>query len=132
MNDKVIGLTEVTWGMLEPEIRRLVAANPYFIYPEMTDGHGVAQSCFYTSTHPDNIGGVACIFGQALANLGVPVNDLESCEHVPIEAILSHPSLLLFDRRHWCQELQQGQDAGLTWGRALWFADDAFPVTADA
>jgi hypothetical protein len=107
------------------EVRRLAAEKPDYVYPIndadfQESGAGIA--CWYQAP-----GKTRCIFGQALANLGVtlPYN----AEGQRIRLVIAGSDLVTYNPRsdtekiHWCTGVQNAQDRGKTWGQAIADAD---------
>lgn len=111
---------------LEDEVRRIVGANPGFVY-ERPEG---SQYCKYLR----RVGGIVeggCVFGRAFLNLGIPVREIEACEMKVLDTalrILNIPSTPT--QRSWAYALQVSQDRGKTWSEALDAADRFCPQPA--
>lgn len=107
----------ITFLKLRSEIRRLVDAEPDYVYKTPT---GV---CYYnTPGLPD------CIFGRALKNLGVEITgDSEGKDIVSILIVLDMRLDLL--GLTWASSLQQAQDQGFSWGDAFKIAEIAQDAT---
>lgn len=110
---------------LENEVRRLAAENPDFVYEGAVEDRYGSQyvSCFYTAKGDDgNLTG-SCLFGQALINLGADPYELHSYEHASISDVLERAMLISHSRSKWFNEVQDGQDAKMTWSVAVAEAD---------
>lgn len=108
------------------EIRRLVAANPDFVYDE-------GDLCYYVRN-----GEGSCLIGQALLNIGVDIDELAQYdgggEYGVSAAKDALPRLGDFSSEviRWANKVQRGQDDELTWRIALKAADQSYPAVVSA
>ena len=108
---------------LAGEIRRLAAENPDYVYvaEPSTKTYG-NPTCYYTATD----GHDACIFGKALANLGVPLEVLRKFDDrlngpgtylgVGITTVLAELGVPLIAG---FSQVQRFQDKGVAWKQAI-------------
>lgn len=98
------------------EVRKLAAEKPDNTYTRP----GGKQCCYDAGVCTD--GSVGCIFGQALARLGHPASGTYT-----INSILFNREQLGLARDRpaglWCSYVQDWQDEGFTWARAVEYAD---------
>ncbi len=105
--------TVVTADQIIAEVRRLAAESPDFVYqkPEFS------PVCLYK--HGD---GPGCLFGQALSNLGIEVDENT---RGTINNVLDRFDVDRTDRqRCWMSTAQRRQDHGSSWAEAVRQADD--------
>jgi hypothetical protein len=109
----------ITIDQLITEVRRLAAEKPDYVYtPAFNDKTTIA--CWYQAPGKEH-----CIFGQALANIGVTVpydnegsrirlliTSMDAIEHTRDEKKLD-----------WCTNAQNAQDRGNSWSQAILDAD---------
>lgn len=112
---------------LIPEVRRLAAQNPDYVYPQMTDDEG-GTACFYLARSAGNTAKAACIFGRALRNLGVLARTLRKYENTGITGALvslvrSGLATGTSAQIAWCQRVQTSQDYGESWSYCVARAD---------
>lgn len=98
------------------EITRLAKANPDFRYLTANNME-LTESCLYVKD-----GQASCIVGQALHNLGVPLEEFEEHEQLQgsttIKKILGMDDIQLeFHRKEleWIDDVQESQDANVPW-----------------
>lgn len=148
---------DFTMDDVEREIRRLVQENPDFIYGHQEEIRALRSSgtCSYmagitkddfecakdkgliqTDTYEDALAagelGKACLVGQALHNLGVDYDTLESIEETGADYVISllgipegsiqNPGVFC----DWVEFVQRGQDSNMTWATSLANADEEF------
>ena len=112
---------------LETELRRLAAENPTYVYrsdPAKTRGAG--DACFYVAGENHD----ACIYGQALANLGVPEEVLSRADRsgvgvgggIGIHTLLDRIGVNCYDERF--SRVQGRQDGGHSWQSAVTALDE--------
>lgn len=102
------------------EVRKVVAENPDFIYPN--------SFCSYLQCN------TACLFGVVLSNLGVTQSYLRTCESKTISIVLRLLKLEFDDDIiNWASNIQASQDDGrYTWQQALEMADKKYPGVKNA
>lgn len=114
---------------LETELRRLAAENPTYVYrsgPASTSGAG--DACFYVAGENHD----ACIYGQALANLGVPEKVLSRADHsdlfgggIGIRTLLDRIGVNCYNRYgERFSRVQDRQDRGHSWQSAVAALDE--------
>lgn len=116
----------ITFKQLETEVRRLAKENPDYIYPAASSGEDFSPSCFYMATddYP------ACIFGQALSNLGVVLN--REYENNDIEVVMHRIGITITaSEARWACRVQHYQDRGRIWGVAIASADSEVSLTGE-
>lgn len=114
----------ITFKQLETEVRRLATETPDFVYMTVINSDSGISRCFYQSKPEE--GKVACIFGQALTNLGIELNDFH--EQKGIDDVLSRLHVPLTEvQSRWCISVQHDQDKGVEWGKAVEIADSEEP-----
>lgn len=87
------------------------------------------SKCYYTKGECDN-GEVGCIFGQILKNeAGFDLDEYDKYS-TGISYILD-PIEYPYEVLQWCQNIQIGQDNGLSWGDALIEAEILFGKDVD-
>lgn len=111
---------------LETELRRLAAENPTYVYrsdPAKTWSAG--DACFYVAGENHD----ACIYGQALANLGVPEKVLSRADRsgtfgggIGICTLLDRIGVNCYDERF--SRVQNRQDGGHSWQSAVTALDE--------
>lgn len=111
--------TLFTHEQLVSEVRKLAAERPDFTYktPEWE------ISCLYWHKETGTPG---CIFGHALANLGVDVSRITRSNAIDIalpEIIGNDYYKIPSDIRMWFNQVQEYQDVGISWGEAVVDAD---------
>lgn len=120
-------MTQYTLEDVQSKVSAIIdAAGSDFVYKHRKNPNG-STGCYYAyNGMPD------CIVGRLLAELGVPVADMEeegveTLERVFSDYIAKLYSVLsdqydldfTFEARHFLDELQFRQDQGDTWGEAL-------------
>ena len=111
-------------------IRTKAAEMPKHVYAAPVDGSGAELECVYVERKDGELCG-SCLVGHGLLAVGVPAEELD-VEVMSAYALLStqwgisrtSPESL------WIQKVQEAQDTGTPWGRAVERADDMFTVSA--
>ncbi len=111
---------------LETELRRLAAENPTYVYRSAQAATSdVGDACFYVAGENHD----ACIYGQALANLGVPEKVLSRADRsyligagIGIRTLLGWIGVNRCDERF--SRVQDRQDRGHSWQSAVAALDD--------
>lgn len=117
---------ELTFAQVEAEVRRLVAENPDHIYRGKLRPYQ-PQKCYYVA--PEDGSAEACLFGQALTNLGVPDDYLADFEFGPVQDILGSLGVECSDQEEWwMNEVQGAQDRKQDWAGALTYGDEEHPL----
>ena len=90
-------------------VKGLIAKNPDFIYIKNSAG-----GCSYTQENNRP----ACLFGQALTNLGLSINNLRkfNCQEYDIVSILTNNTNFSNKTIMWAIRLQELQDSNYRWG----------------
>lgn len=102
----------LTVEKIESEVRRLAT-----VYPDTRYENVPGSKCSYTTGHTPS--GSGCIFGQALQNLGVPLNVLKEWDDDGDSAIQQMlPRLGLTAPVTWAI-IQEHQDNGEEWSTAV-------------
>ena len=105
----------ITADQLTAEVLRLADEHPDAVYERDS-----RQRCRYSRGSAG--GGVGCLFGQALTNLGVTYEELEraDADAKPIKLLAVHLGITknAADIAAW-QEVQNDQDGGWPWGTAV-------------
>jgi hypothetical protein len=109
-------------------VRELARQYPDAVYqrPEWPDGDSEACSYFKGSVSGTNLQG--CLFGQPLGEFGILEKDISrSVSNVLQDQSWDTPNLPFSqqekDLLHWCDIVQEYQDDGTSWGRAVELAD---------
>ena len=108
---------------LRREVLSIADERPDFVYTAQKEreGLGIGASCSYTGAIMFSTEGEACIFGQALTRLGVPQDDLMG--HSINVASLLYDEFELdeynIDYADALNRVQQSQDGGVPWGKAV-------------
>lgn len=104
---------------VENEVRRLADESPDYVYKSDPE-----KGCFYNAGDSHD----ACIFGQALANLGHPVSP--DYEGNAVSAVFRKMGIRVSGQQvSWATHLQVNQDDGFTWREAVAKADATFPLS---
>jgi hypothetical protein len=108
------------------EVRTLAAERPDHVYER-----GSQTFCTYAPNHPMGAP-EACLIGQALARLGVPVSTLV-CQKGTAGVLIydmtgSHP--MRADICGWLDRVQAEQDDSVPWAEAVALADQCVPLVA--
>ena len=105
-----------TFKELENEVRKLAKENPDYVYPRV-------RKCMY---NPDKEQ-PGCIFGQALARLGI--SGLPEGNTISTLIEVRKVSITEFTDRDlaWARDVQIAQDSGKTWSLAIKRADNIGP-----
>jgi hypothetical protein len=108
------------------EVRSIAAKNPDHIYTDK-DTSNPNSSCFY-----ERNGKPSCIMGQALFNLGVPIETLSAMDRQTggIFSFLLTDGVSLrkeSNTLYWLCTVQNLQDNLYAWGVAVATADTEFP-----
>lgn len=105
---------------IEAEVRRIAQESPQFAY----ERHTGVRWCMYIFNGEGD-----CIFGRALINVGVPLEELACCESQPIAGVLRDLNIPTTPReRDWAGAVQEWQDKGAAWGEAVTYADERYPL----
>ena len=111
-------MSKITLEQVKAEVIKLGQEQPDFIYNPAYDPLEFSISCFYTEGAKDGPECNGCIFGQALQNLGVPLEKLETTQ--TIEFLLSDLGIAVTtEESHHLRKVQEQQDTGKTWGEAI-------------
>ena len=145
---------DFTMDDVEREIRRLVRENPDFVYGEQKEtqelqaygdcsyvagitkddfnyakDQGLIQAATYSDALAAGELGKACLIGQALHNLGVDHDTLETFEETGADYVISsleipegtiqNPEVFVV----WAETVQRGQDNNMPWATSLANAD---------
>lgn len=109
-------ISELTLTDIQAEIRRLADEQPDHVYERY------GQSCVYVADDGEgNLVG-SCIVGRALVNLGVEPETL-TFYIVPTADTLLTSVDLVGPEVSWIQDVQSEQDYGITWSKAIAYAD---------
>lgn len=111
----------VTVAQIEAEVSRLASENPDFVYqpPEGLSADEGQDFCFYVhrDANGNPIKGQGCIIGQALAALGIEVD--ENWEGNSAASVVEHYTRCLSDEARYLNRVQRRQDHGQPWGVAV-------------
>ena len=108
----------VTVADVEREVRLLAKESPNNVY-ESVSGNG----CLYTRGRCSN-GSQGCIVGQALCRLGFETHCAEQDTFDVADVSTLLECLGISGDPTWLQSVQEWQDAGFPWHRAIARADD--------
>jgi hypothetical protein len=111
---------------LVAEVRRLAAESPDFVYRRPGRDRASGPECFYVHKTEDGeqVGG--CLIGQALINLGVPIDEVAELDTLDIggaEDVLPQFGIHTHEAV-WAGWVQHYQDTGDRWGVAVMKADE--------
>lgn len=99
-------------------VREKAAKSPTNVYQ--------ADNCLYNGGNCSD-GSIGCIFGQVLKDLGQPVDEGdEGRDIIIILGILGIESSSL--QKQWCGSVQDSQDFGIEWKKAVDKADDTYSL----
>ena len=102
---------------IENEVRKIAAADPYYIYDDFDEDEGY---CRYI-----NNGEGSCIVGKALVNLDIDPETIIRLEGNPASEVVAE---LLGPGEQasleWLDTVQCEQDNGTPWGEAVLIADE--------
>jgi hypothetical protein len=122
---------ELTFAQVEAEVRRLVAEDPEHIYQGKPRNDGRAQMCYYVA--PEDGSAEACLFGQALSNLGVSDDVLAGHEQSPVSIVLSSLDVAYtYRQERWLSSVQNEQDHKRDWAGAVAYGDAEYPLHDEA
>lgn len=126
---------------LATEVRRLAEESPDFVYmpiDRVPEGDEAEPDLWYGGcSYVNGSEGKGCIVGQALANLGVPVEVLRNHEGNNAAGVMQNlgltpmpegmrykPESDYTPEERFCTLVQRGQDQEEPWGTALRHADE--------
>lgn len=114
-----------TIAQLINEVIRLANENPNYVYPAKIDEHR-GRICSYLASEEQP----ACIFGKAIANLGVQLQDWH--DGTGIVTVLRNLGVQFNGHQElWMKSVQNAQDGGVPWGTALKSANQNWPGVLD-
>jgi hypothetical protein len=116
----------ITFDQFETEVRRIVAENFHYLYARPPQG------CVYLLPKGEGWEG-SCLFGHVFLALGLSTDEIRQFEGDTVVALISKfiPGTTR-EQKFWAVEIQGKQDNGYTWGQALAYADEQFPLRGEA
>lgn len=124
----------ITTAQIIVSIRNLAAANPDFVY-EKPEGDAVCRY-IHRDAEGEPIEGEGCIVGRVVTGFNIPAIKIDPSEGSGASSLLRRlesdglVSISGWVDLQWIARVQEAQDAGARWPRAVEYADaaDAAPV----
>ena len=117
-------MIEVTFAEIAAEVKALAASRPDYVYPVAASG-----GCTYVDESKAlGYHSPACLFGQAMLNLGVPDSELRDRNDFIRDVLSDLEIRFTNDEGNWAMRVQSAQDREIPWGVAVSANESLFPA----